>query len=67
MKKEEIERIKQGVAHALSKNPGNVILRDLERAILTVERFRGALDDLSTLQSSDPAEYRQRAAQALLY
>jgi hypothetical protein len=44
MKAEEIERIKQGIVNAIAKAPGNLILRDLERSILTVEKYKAALE-----------------------
>lgn len=40
MEQKEIERIKQGLFYAISKAPGNQILRDLETAILTVEQLQ---------------------------
>lgn len=46
MTKADIERIKQGVARAIAKQPGNQILHDLEVAILTVEKYRAALEEI---------------------
>lgn len=46
MQKEEIERIKGAVGRAIVKDPGNKILQDMERMILTLEHWRYALEDI---------------------
>jgi hypothetical protein len=46
MDAKEIERIKQGIARASAKNPGNQILRDFEVCILTVEKLKAENEHL---------------------
>jgi hypothetical protein len=64
MKAEEIERIKQGVVNAITKAPGNLILRDLERSILTVEKYKAVLEKIR--DSGNKEGWSQAVAQSAL-
>jgi hypothetical protein len=44
VEQKEIERIKQGVFHAFAKAPENMILKDFEMSILTVENYKAQLE-----------------------
>jgi len=46
MTKAEIERIKNAVARVNVKGPANKIIQDLETSILTVEKYRIALEQI---------------------
>lgn len=66
MTADEIKRIKSGLGRAIVKAPENLILRDFEKTILTVEKFYNALEEISKHPAcSDSCGAVLRAKEAL--